>query len=49
MAVMRTVAMLVNEAADAVNQGVSGITRIHDVLRHLTAHFGSALSDQRFH
>ncbi|WP_321790935.1 3-hydroxyacyl-CoA dehydrogenase [Caballeronia sp. J97] len=66
MAVMRTVAMLVNEAADAVNQGVCtsadldlamekgvnyplgplawgeriGIGRVHEVLRHLAAHYG---------
>jgi 3-hydroxybutyryl-CoA dehydrogenase len=66
MAVMRTVAMLVNEAADAVNQGVCtradldlametgvnyplgplawgdriGMARVHDVLRHLAAHYG---------
>jgi 3-hydroxybutyryl-CoA dehydrogenase len=87
MAVMRTVAMLVNEAAEAVNQGVCtsadldlamekgvnyplgplawgeriGIARIHDVLLHLTAHYGEdryraspliaglRYSDQRFH
>jgi 3-hydroxybutyryl-CoA dehydrogenase len=66
MVVMRTVAMLINEAADAVNQGVCnradldlamekgvnyplgplawgdriGMTRIHDVLLNLAAHYG---------